>query len=88
MRSTSSRLARRLAQESRRSDFLERNAVVDMERTIRENELNTEILVQQKQREVKETQLKAEIALEEQRAIWSTTRWLMSGKKRSRVRSL
>lgn len=49
--------------------FVRRNAVVDMERSIRENELNTEILVQQKQREVKETQLKAEIALEEQRAI-------------------
>ncbi len=45
-----------------------RNAVVEMERRIKENELNTEIAVQQKRRQVRETQMSADIAVEEQRA--------------------
>jgi hypothetical protein len=48
--------------------FLRRNAAVEQERAIKENELNTEIAVQQKQRQVRETQMAAEIAVEEQRA--------------------
>jgi regulator of protease activity HflC (stomatin/prohibitin superfamily) len=48
--------------------FARRNASVNMERTIRENELNTEILVEEKQRQVREAQISADIAVEEQRA--------------------
>lgn len=48
--------------------FARRNAAVNMERTIRENELNTEILVEEKKRQVRETQISADIAVEEQRA--------------------
>ncbi len=47
--------------------FARRNAVVNMERSIRENELNTEILVEEKRREVRQAQLSADIAIEEQR---------------------
>lgn len=48
--------------------YSRRNAAVEQERKIKENELNTEIAVQQKQRQVRETQMAAEIAVEEQRA--------------------
>jgi regulator of protease activity HflC (stomatin/prohibitin superfamily) len=48
--------------------YARRNAAVEQERKIKENELNTEIAVQQKQRQVRETQMAAEIAVEEQRA--------------------
>lgn len=48
--------------------FARRNASVNMERTIRENELNTEILVEEKKRQVRETQISADIAVEHQRA--------------------
>jgi hypothetical protein len=41
---------------------------VELERTIRENELNTEIAVALKQRQVRETKMEAEIAVEQQRA--------------------
>ena len=55
----------------RRADeaiYTRRNAAVEQERKIKENELNTEIAVQLKQRQVRETQMAAEIAVEEQRA--------------------
>jgi hypothetical protein len=55
----------------RRADeavYARRNAAVEQERTIKENELNTEIAVEQKRRTVRETQMAAEIAVEEQRA--------------------
>jgi regulator of protease activity HflC (stomatin/prohibitin superfamily) len=48
--------------------YARRNNAVQLERTIKENELNTEIAVQQKTRQVRETQMAAEIAVEEQRA--------------------
>jgi major membrane immunogen (membrane-anchored lipoprotein) len=44
-----------------------RNAAVDLERTIKENELNTEIAIEQKKRQVRESQMAAEIAVEQQR---------------------
>lgn len=47
--------------------YSRRNASVELERTIRENELNTEIAVAQKQRQVRETEMQAEIAVEQQR---------------------
>src|SRR4029450_5076581 len=48
--------------------YARRNSAVDMERTIKENELKTEIAVEEKKRQVRETQMAAEIAGEEQRA--------------------
>src|SRR5262245_14452006 len=49
--------------------YARRNAAVDMERTIKENELKTEIAVEEKKRQVRETQMAAEIAVEEQRKM-------------------
>jgi len=40
---------------------------VEQERKIRENELNTEVAVQAKQREISETKLEGQISLEERR---------------------
>jgi regulator of protease activity HflC (stomatin/prohibitin superfamily) len=48
--------------------YARRNSAVELERTIKENELNTEIAVEQKKRNVRETQMAAEIAVEDQRA--------------------
>jgi len=48
--------------------YARRNASVELERTIKENELHTEMVVEQKRRQVRETQMAAEIAVEQQRA--------------------
>jgi regulator of protease activity HflC (stomatin/prohibitin superfamily) len=58
----------RLLKEADEAIYARRNAAVDMERTIKENELKTEIAVEEKRRQVRETQMAAEIAVEEQRA--------------------
>jgi regulator of protease activity HflC (stomatin/prohibitin superfamily) len=47
--------------------YARRNASVELERAIKENELQTEIAVAAKQRQVRETQMAADVALEEQR---------------------
>jgi hypothetical protein len=57
-----------LLKEADEAIYARRNTAVELERTIRENELKTEIAVAQKQREVRETQMQAEIAVEQQRA--------------------
>jgi hypothetical protein len=44
--------------------YLRRNAAIEQERKIKENELNTEIAVQEKQREIRETQAAANLAVE------------------------
>lgn len=54
----------------RRSDdaiYLRRNNAVEQERIIKENELATEVAVEEKKRQVRETQIAAEIAIEEKR---------------------
>jgi hypothetical protein len=48
--------------------FVRRNAAVDLERKIKENELNTEIAVEQKKRQIREAQMAADVAVEEQRS--------------------
>ena len=48
--------------------YARRNSAVELERQIRENELNTEIAVEQKRRQVRETQMQADISVEDQRA--------------------
>jgi hypothetical protein len=57
----------RLLREADDALYARRNNAVEQERTIRENELNTEVAVQAKQREIEETRLAGQIALEEQR---------------------
>jgi regulator of protease activity HflC (stomatin/prohibitin superfamily) len=48
--------------------YTRRNFAIEQERRLKENELQTELLVQSKQRELHEHELEAEIALEKQRA--------------------
>ncbi len=48
--------------------YSRRNAAIEQERRLKENELQTELLVQAKQRELHERELEAQIALEKQRA--------------------
>lgn len=49
--------------------YARRNSAVEQERIIRENELNTEIAVEQKQRQVRETQMEAELAVEQKKRL-------------------
>lgn len=48
--------------------FMRRNAAVEQERAIKENELNTEIAVENKKRQIRETQMEAEKAVQEKEA--------------------
>jgi len=57
----------RLLREADDAVYSRRNNAVEQERTIRENELNTEVAVSTKQRQIEETRLAGNIALEEQR---------------------
>jgi hypothetical protein len=45
--------------------YARRNAAVEQERAIKENELNTEIAVEQKKRQIRETQMEAEKAVQQ-----------------------
>ena len=47
--------------------YARRNSAVEQERGIKENELNTEIAVEQKKRQIRETQMDAERAVQEKR---------------------
>lgn len=58
----------KLLQQADEAVYARRNLAVGMERQIKENELNTEIAVEQKRRQVRETKMRAEIALEQERA--------------------
>jgi murein DD-endopeptidase MepM/ murein hydrolase activator NlpD len=57
----------RLLREADDAIYTRRNNAVEQERKIRENELNTEVAVQTKQRQIEETRLAGQIALEDQR---------------------
>jgi SPFH domain / Band 7 family len=57
----------KLLREADDAIYSRRNNAVLQERVIRENELNTEVAVQTKQREIEETRMGGQIALEEQR---------------------
>ena len=50
----------RILREADEALYARRNAAVEQERAIKENELNTEIAVELKQRQIKETQMEAE----------------------------
>jgi hypothetical protein len=55
-----------LLQEADNAIYARRNSAVEQERAIKENELNTEIALENKRREIRETQMAANIALESQ----------------------
>ena len=57
----------KLLQEADEAIYARRNTAVELERQIKENELKTEIAVEQKRREVRETKIRADIALEQER---------------------
>ena len=57
-----------LLQRADEAVFVRRNAALELERKIKENELNTEIAVEQKKRQVRETQMEADVAIEQQRS--------------------
>lgn len=57
----------RLLQEADEAVHARRNMAVQLEREIKENELQTQIAIEEKQREVRETKVKADIAIESQR---------------------
>lgn len=58
----------RLKQGADLAVYERRNASIQQERIIKENELNTEIAVEEKKREIRERQMAAEISVEERRA--------------------
>jgi hypothetical protein len=57
----------KLLQHADEAVYARRNMAVELERQIKENELNTEIAVAHKTRQVRETKLQADIALEKER---------------------
>jgi hypothetical protein len=58
----------KLLQKADEAIYARRNTAIELERQIKENEINTEIAIEQKQRQVRETKLTADIALEQTRA--------------------
>ena len=56
-----------LLKEADEAICIRRNSAVEQERAIKENELNTEIAVEQKKRQIRETQMDAERAVQEKR---------------------
>lgn len=53
-----------ILKEADEAIFLRRNSAVEQERIIRENELNTDIAVQKKNREIRETKMEAEKSIQ------------------------
>lgn len=58
-----------LFRESDEAIYARRNAAVEQERAIKENELNTEIAVENKKRQIRETQMEAERAVQEKKHL-------------------
>lgn len=56
-----------LLEEADDALYKRRNSSIEQERTVKENELKTELAIEAKQQELKESQLEAEKALQEQR---------------------
>jgi SPFH domain / Band 7 family len=59
----------KLFRESDEAVYARRNAAVQQERAIKENELNTEIAVENKKRQIRETQMEAERAVQEKKHL-------------------
>jgi hypothetical protein len=56
-----------ILREADEAVYARRNAAVEQERSIKENELNTEIAVENKKRQIKETQMEAEKSVQKKR---------------------
>lgn len=56
-----------ILKEADEAVYSRRNSAVEQERAIRENELNTEIAVENKKRQIKETQMEAEKSVQQKR---------------------
>jgi regulator of protease activity HflC (stomatin/prohibitin superfamily) len=56
-----------LLREADEATYARRNAAVEQERAIRENELNTEIAVEHKKRQIREAQMEAEKSVQEKK---------------------
>ena len=59
----------RLFREADEAIYARRNSAVEQERAIKENELNTEIAVENKKRQIRETQMEAERAVQERKHL-------------------
>jgi hypothetical protein len=62
----------RLMKEADEAIYARRNSAVEQERAIKENELNTEIAVENKKRQIRETQMDAERAVQEKQHLLET----------------
>jgi len=58
-----------LFREADEAVYARRNSAVEQERAIKENELNTEIAVENKKRQIRETQMEAERAVQEKKHL-------------------
>jgi SPFH domain / Band 7 family len=67
-RALEAEMREKLLQEADQAIYARRNSAVEQERAIKENELNTEIAVENKKRQIRETQMDAERAVQEKRA--------------------
>jgi hypothetical protein len=56
-----------ILREADEAVYARRNAAVEQERSIKENELNTEIAVENKKRQIKETQMEAEKSVQQKK---------------------
>lgn len=77
-RALEAEIREQLLQKADEAIFTRRNAAVEQERAIRENELNTEIAVENKQRQIREAQMDAERAVQEKQ--WELEAAEMSAK--------
>lgn len=68
-RALEAEMREQLLKEADQAIYSRRNAAVEQERAIRENELDTEIAVEQKQRQVRETQMEAERSIKEKERL-------------------
>jgi hypothetical protein len=59
----------KLFREADEAVYSRRNSAVEQERAIKENELNTEIAVENKKRQIRETQMEAERAVQEKKHV-------------------
>ncbi len=57
----------KILRQSDEAIYARRNAAVELERSIKENELNTEIAVENKKRQVREAQMDAEMSIQQKR---------------------
>ena len=68
-RALEAQVREQLLRESDEAIYARRNASVEQERAIKENELNTEIAIENKKREIRETQMEAERIVQEKQRV-------------------